>query len=666
MATDIEKFISEECPCIAQKRPHRHLEAELQSIHATAPLELVTIDYLKLEKGSNGNQYILLIVDHFTRYVQGFATKNKSGTTAARKLYGDFVLRFGFPSQILHDQGREFENNLFAELEKLSGVHKLRTTPYHPQTNGTVERMNQTVLSMLRTLPENNKSRWPESLDKLIYAYNCTTHDTTGFEPYYLLFGRRPKLPIDLMLGEDDGELVSHEEYAKRWEKQMREAYRIVAEKSAARKTKDTERRKSDSKKLLQELHVGDRVLVKNVREKGGPGKLRSYWEQKVYVISEKKGDVVYSVLGEGEKDPKKIRTVHRNMLLPVSQWFQLEKVKKVSAKSSSRSKFKEEKADKIESHNVETNNSEEDFDGEDEEWIPVYPNLREPTVFNLPFQQMDEEPGFVDPLMEEMEGENVDEGSEYETESEEEETDDEETSDSVDPADETVEYAEEDALANLELPELLITDEPEPPETEDPDESMETLPYDDSEALEFHVEGEREEFNTAPEMEETCGRGMRTKVPRRVTTYSKLGVPTEETVGIVEVEQKTAGVTSHAETVGVVGDVYQNQSSQGSYYDASQDYSYFPQYLTETYPPYMTQTYPPHMTQTYPQYITETYPQYITATYPQNVTETYPQYAAQTHYSRDITPVTYQQNTTQPQTIPVLRPEPYLGPTPW
>ena len=136
----------------------------------------------------------------------------KISPTAAKKIYGDFVLRFGLPSQILHDQGREFENSLFAELEKLSGVRKLRTTPYHPQCNGMVERMNKTILGMLRTLPEKSKSRWPESLDKLLYAYNCTTHDTTGFEPYFLMFGRHPKLPIDLILDEET-EDVSQEEY---------------------------------------------------------------------------------------------------------------------------------------------------------------------------------------------------------------------------------------------------------------------------------------------------------------------------------------------------------------------------------------------------------------------------------------------------------------------
>ena len=369
MMADIDTFIHKQCQCIAQKKPMRHYEAELQTISTSAPLELITVDYLKLEKGVGGYQYILLVVDHFTRYVQGYATRNKSGTTAARKIYGDFVLRFGLPSRILHDQGPEFENDLFTELEQLSGVQKLRTTPYHPQCNGLVERMNKTVLSMLRTLPEQNKSRWPESLDKLIYAYNCTIHDTTGFEPYYLMFGRHPKLPIDFILEDRKEEPVSQKEYAQRWEQQMKEAYRIVKEKSSERKKKDIERRSGDSKKVLGELSVGDRVLVRNVREKGGPGKIRSFWEQKVYVIHEKKSEVVYAVINEGEKNLKKIRVLHRNMLLPVSQWFELAKPQK----SIKRKKVKVNKGNKDKQEDLETvleahNDQNGEIDEEDSE----------------------------------------------------------------------------------------------------------------------------------------------------------------------------------------------------------------------------------------------------------------------------------------------------------
>ena len=387
MSSDIEKYINERCQCIAQKRPHRFQEAVLQSIHTSAPLELITVDYLKLEKGSGGYQYILLVVDHFTRYVQGYATKNKSGTTAAKKIYGDFVLKFGLPSQILHDQGREFENNLFAELEKLCGVKKMRTTPYHPQCNGMVERMNQTVLGMLRTLPEKNKSRWPESLDKLIYAYNCTIHDTTGFAPHFLMFGRHPKLPIDLIL-DDQEEDVSQEEYAQRWGQQMREAYRIVQEKSAARKQKDVERRKRDGKKILGDLMVGDRVLVKNVRERGGPGKIRSHWEQKVYVVKEKKGDVVYSVIGEGEKDETKARVLHRNMLLPVSQWFLLDKPKKFEKNPKKPKKNSQSKVEVQDDSETVINDSEDDDCGE---WLAIYPEIQQRVGFPVAVAEEDQ-----------------------------------------------------------------------------------------------------------------------------------------------------------------------------------------------------------------------------------------------------------------------------------
>lgn len=174
---------------------------------------------------------ILVIVDHFTRFAQVYATTSKSGRTMADKIFNDFALKFGFPLRIHHDQGGEFQNQLFTQLQKHSGITASRTTPYHPQGNGQVERFNRTLLQMLKTLTEKLKSTWKSSLDKLIYAYNCTKSEVTGFSPFQLLFGRSPRFPIDVLFGLSDGTpSMSQSEYLETWKRGMREAHEIARE----------------------------------------------------------------------------------------------------------------------------------------------------------------------------------------------------------------------------------------------------------------------------------------------------------------------------------------------------------------------------------------------------------------------------------------------------
>ncbi|CAB4043094.1 Retrovirus-related Pol poly from transposon 412 [Paramuricea clavata] len=107
MEREIIHFVTNVCGCPKQRRPARPTCAPLCSITTCSPFELIPIDYMYLEKSSGGYEYILVIVDHFTRFAQAYPTRNKSSTTASEKLYNDFILRFGFPAHILHDQGRE-------------------------------------------------------------------------------------------------------------------------------------------------------------------------------------------------------------------------------------------------------------------------------------------------------------------------------------------------------------------------------------------------------------------------------------------------------------------------------------------------------------------------------------------------------------------------------
>jgi len=103
----------------SKKSPHVKGIVPLQNIVTNQPFELVSIDFLHLEKSAGGYEYIFVIMDHFTRFTQTYATKDKSGKTVANKLYNDFVLRFGFPGLFHHDQGGEYKNDLMTNLEVL-------------------------------------------------------------------------------------------------------------------------------------------------------------------------------------------------------------------------------------------------------------------------------------------------------------------------------------------------------------------------------------------------------------------------------------------------------------------------------------------------------------------------------------------------------------------
>ena len=169
---------------------------------------------------------------------------------------------------------------------------------------------------MLRTLAESNKPKWHEHIDKLVSAYNATEHSTTGFSPFFLMFGRQPILPLDLVLTSHARQKENvgrqYQKFVDEWEERMTEAYTIAKEKCS--KVKKYDEAKWKKRKIANKLQVGDRVLVRNKRENTGPGKLRAYWENDIFVVKECKDDVVYSVQNMSRGND--LRILHRNMLL--------------------------------------------------------------------------------------------------------------------------------------------------------------------------------------------------------------------------------------------------------------------------------------------------------------------------------------------------------------
>ena len=168
---------------------------------ASYPLELIHLDFLTIGGKDDVLKHILVVTDLFTRYAQCYVTSNQTAITVADKMVNEYFTNYGWPDKILTDRGTSFENILFKEICDLAKVKKLRTSSYHPQTNGQCERFNKTLINMLGTLPGSAKKNWQEWVPTLVHAYNCTTSSVTGFSPYFLIYGRQPKLPIDIEYG---------------------------------------------------------------------------------------------------------------------------------------------------------------------------------------------------------------------------------------------------------------------------------------------------------------------------------------------------------------------------------------------------------------------------------------------------------------------------------
>ena len=148
--------------------------------------------------------------------------------TVARKLVDEMFCRFSPPEQLHSDQGRQFESALVKEICNILGVKKTHTTPYHPQGNGMVERFNRTLLDMLSTTVGKHPSNWEQNIRRVCLAYNSSVHASTRFSPFFLMFGRQVKLPVDLMYGSSKIEEVSVLEYVQRLKEDLQSSYQLV------------------------------------------------------------------------------------------------------------------------------------------------------------------------------------------------------------------------------------------------------------------------------------------------------------------------------------------------------------------------------------------------------------------------------------------------------
>ena len=267
----------------------------------------------------------------FTRYIQAYITPNQTAPVVAKTLWEQFLTHYGWPTKILTDQGKSFENNLLRELCALAQVQKLRTTPYNPQSNGSCERFNQTLIRMLGTLPPHVKKNWSDWVCSLAHTYNATISQAKGFCLFYLMYGRYPILLTDIQFGVTLPDLTGtrRQNYAQKLKACLKWAFKTAKEvndKEAAQHKKYY-----DQRFKCMKIEPGDLVLVR-VKAFGSDHKIADKWEQIPHkVLSQLHDSLVYKVQSLDKEGEDNIQVLYWNMLFP----FQTEKIESDIVESS-------------------------------------------------------------------------------------------------------------------------------------------------------------------------------------------------------------------------------------------------------------------------------------------------------------------------------------------
>jgi transposase InsO family protein len=312
---EIEKWVRECQQCQQRNAPQPKPQAPLGTIRANRPFEKVSWDIMgPLPTSSKGKKYILVVTDIFSKWVEAFALHSTDTETLATVLFNEVICRYGVPASLHSDQGANLTSQVISSLCKCLGIDRTQTTAYHPQGNGQVERFNRTLEAMLAKIVKENQRDWDQHIPKVLLAYRTALHESTGYSPYRVNFGRSPSLPVDVMLGTvplpREGEEKEIPEFVEEINHSLKGVFDDVRQKLNETHRKNKVRH--DKKSAGSNLTVGDRVwLYVPAVKQGRTRKLSSLWRGP-YTVIDRVGAVTYRIQLIGS--PKTL-VVHRNRL---------------------------------------------------------------------------------------------------------------------------------------------------------------------------------------------------------------------------------------------------------------------------------------------------------------------------------------------------------------
>lgn len=262
MYADAKRFV-QSCPACMERKGYKpsHKAHLMQAELPSYPWQKAAMDILgPLPLTERGNKYILLVVDYFTKYPEGFSLPDQKAETIARVLLEEVFSRHGVVESLLSDCGKNFLSKIILEICSRLGVKKLNTTPWHPSSDGLVERLNRTILSVLSYLVNKFQNNWDEVLPFALLSYRTAVHEKTADTPAFLLYGRDLRLPYHVWLKTTQPHYASLENFAEEKLEQMRQVYQIVQENLRIAAQKQGQLRSKTARD--KEIRVGSMVYL--------------------------------------------------------------------------------------------------------------------------------------------------------------------------------------------------------------------------------------------------------------------------------------------------------------------------------------------------------------------------------------------------------------------
>ena len=298
MWRDVKRWVDVCYLCATRKTVRPWNAGELQPIAADAPFHTVSVDVISFHKSDRGNSKVVVMTDHFTNWVEVKAVPDEKAETVADAIYEKIILQHSCPRRLLTDRGQCFRSKLLKRLCQRMGVRQAFTSGYHPQTNAKAERYNRFLAEALTHYLGKKKGEWDNYLDAVTFAYRTSYIEAIEESPFFMLYGRDPRLPVDVMYGSPEVEEIDRRTYKITLTEKLREAHKAVIDLQAEARAKN---------KFLQDrtrqpvtYNVNDWVLVwhavkRVAKERTVAKKLLRRW-QGPYRVIQQLSDVNYMV----------------------------------------------------------------------------------------------------------------------------------------------------------------------------------------------------------------------------------------------------------------------------------------------------------------------------------------------------------------------------------